>query len=65
MKQLKTVLRESRKKSGLSYRELAIEVKIPWANLRKMEVGISRQPTFKTVMKICKYFKLDPFDIIT
>lgn len=63
MKKLKTLLRQKRKEAGLTYRDLEAALDIPCSNLHKMELGTIINPRFDTVMKLCEFFNIDPWEI--
>jgi len=53
------VIRKGRKEKQLSLRQIDDKINIPWSNLCLLEKGMYGNPTFKTVYKICKFFKID------
>ena len=49
--------------SGLSLREVASKTGIGWSDIGRMERGVTEKPSFWSVMKICEFFNIDPWDI--
>lgn len=58
-------LRELRKQTGMSQREVASKVKIDFTYLSKIESGVMPPPSEKVIMKLAKVLNADKDELIT
>ncbi len=63
MKKLSIIVEVARKKADMTYRRVGVQCDIPWSTVRRIEKGIIINPTFKTVMKLCKVLGIDPWSV--
>ena len=55
-----TLLRDSRKKAGLSMRELSRRAQIPVSTISKLESGALDNPSFVTMIQLSNALNLEP-----
>ena len=61
--EIKDIIKEARKKKGLTQRSLAELLKIPYQQVQKWEYG-KNKPNFNNIIKLCNILDLDFNDII-
>lgn len=59
MKKIAEIIRELREQNGLLLRQVASEIEIDQALLSKIERG-ERMPTKEQVIRLAKFYKVDP-----
>lgn len=63
MKNIAEIIRELREKNGLLLRQVAAEIEIDQALLSKIERG-ERLPTKDQVIRLAKFYKVDPNEFL-
>ena len=53
-------LREARKRAGLTQVELSRVSGIPQDHISKLEIGVIREPSFATVLRLANALRIDP-----
>lgn len=62
--EIKDIIKEARRKKGLTQRGLAELLKIPYQQVQKWEYG-KNKPNFYSIIKLCNTLDLDFNDIIS
>jgi len=61
--EIKDIIKEARRKKGLTQRGLAELLKIPYQQVQQWEYG-KNKPNFNSIIKLCNVLDLDFNDII-
>jgi len=64
MEKLGKIFRETRLKRNLSTYNVGIDIKVDGSILRKIENGEAKQLSLNTYLKFCRYYALDPIEVL-